>query len=68
LRLMCGTELQGQQREAAHGVRNATAIVFRRAPHFPDSPVAAHQWSADKMAVEGRIRGIRSAAGSTGRL
>jgi hypothetical protein len=32
-------------------------------PALPRLPVAAHQWSADKMAVEGQIRGIGSAAG-----
>jgi hypothetical protein len=26
----------------------------RHAPHFPDSPVTANQWSARKMAVEGQ--------------
>lgn len=45
----------------AASVRNAT--VIRRAPHSRDSPVAAHQWSADKMAVEGQIRGIASTVG-----
>ena len=40
------------------GTRRPSFI--RRAPHTPDSPWRANQWSVDKMAIEGQIPRQRS--------